>query len=239
MVQLLYQLVDEMDPSWKVPFSAVIAGPSGCGKSHFVARFIKHLNVMVDKPIVEIIWCYAEWQSLYDTLQKEHSIRFHKGIIDSDEIPSGSGARIVIIDDLMREADERVVDLFTKGGHHRNLCILFLLQNIFTQGKGRRDISLNAHYAVCFKNPRDRAQIMHLSRQVAPQNPKFVQEAFEDATKEAHGYLLFDFKQSTPDLLRLRTSIFPDDAESIVYIPKTSSIKSDYVVNLHSFDHDG
>ncbi len=73
---------------------------------------------------------------------------------------------------------------------------------------------------VCFKNPRDKAQIRHLAQQVYPENPKFIQEAYNDATKNPHGYLLLDMKQSTPDEMRFRSAIFPTDPLNYVYIPK-------------------
>lgn len=74
---------------------------------------------------------------------------------------------------------------------------------------------------MAFKNPRDRQQILHLSRQVYPTNPRFIQEAFTDATTEPFGYLLFDLTQTTPDNLRFRTNIFVDDRpQNIVYVPK-------------------
>lgn len=209
----------------------IVAGPTGSGKSFFITRLLKHIDSMIDTPIVEIIWCFTEYQSLYDSIQ-DPRVRFYQGIINSNELDPTSGAKLVILDDLMREADDRVVDLFTKGSHHRDVSVIFVTQNLFNQGKGRRDISLNAHYVVCLKNPRDRNQILHLSRQVCPQNPKHVQEAFEDACSAAHGYLMFDFKQTTPDIMRLRTGIFPDDPKSFVYVPKTSSIKQEYTVMI-------
>jgi hypothetical protein len=133
----------------------------------------------------------------------------------------GSEPSLIIIDDLMRESDNRVVDLFTKGCHHRNISVFFITQNLFHQGRGQRDISLNAHYLVCFKNPRDKAQIRHLAQQVFPENPKFIKEAYIDATKTPHGYLLLDMKQSTPDEIRFRTNIFLDDSHNYVYVPKS------------------
>lgn len=54
---------------------------------------------------------------------------------------------------------------------------------------------------------------------MCPRNPKYVQEAFDNATLKAHSYLLFDFTQTTPDELRLRTEIFPGE-NCYVYIPK-------------------
>lgn len=131
--------------------------------------------------------------------------------------------RLLIIDDLMRETNSDVVDLFTKGSHHFNISVIYVTQNIFNQGKGRRTISLNAHYIVAFKNPRDRVQIQTLARQVCPDNSRYIQDAYKDATSIPFGYLLFDLKQSTPELWRYRTNIFPDDKPmNVVYIPKKS-----------------
>ena len=44
---------------------------------------------------------------------------------------------LVVIDYLMQELsnDQRITNLFTKGCHHRNLSVIFILQNIFHPGK--------------------------------------------------------------------------------------------------------
>jgi len=47
--------------------------------------------------------------------------------------------------------------------------------------RDQRDISLNANYIVVLKNPRDRAQIRYLARQVYLDDPKFLEEAYYDA----------------------------------------------------------
>ena len=72
-------------------------------------------------------------------------------------------AKLIVIDDLMREASNKnIVDLFTKGSHHKNLILIFITQNLFHQGYGQRDIPLSTNYIVVFENPRDCAQIQHL-----------------------------------------------------------------------------
>ena len=70
-----------------------------------------------------------------------------------------------------------------------------------------------------FKNPRGVSQIAILAKQMYPGRVKFVQEAFADATSTPYGYILVDLKQNTPEDLRLRTSMLPDDAVQHVYIP--------------------
>ncbi|KAE8742185.1 hypothetical protein FOCC_FOCC012271 [Frankliniella occidentalis] len=207
--------------AWKHPFTAIIAGPSGsCGKTVFVSRFLKHLQYMVDQPIGEVIWCFSEWQTAYERVEHPR-VRFNQGLLGLEDFPPHPVARLLIIDDLMRESDDRVVDLFTKGSHHRNLSILYLSQNIFHQSKGSRDVSLNCHYMVCYKSPRDSSQVAYLSRQVFPKYPKLVQEAYYDSTSKPHGYLLLNFKQSTPDEYRVTTDIFPDDSHHYAYVPKS------------------
>ena len=52
-----------------------------------------------------------------------------------------------------------------------------------------------------------------------PRKPKILQEAFDDATVDPYSYLLMDFRQDTPENLRLRTKIFPGEAQ-VVYVQK-------------------
>ena len=94
--------------------------------------------------------------------------------------------------------------------------MLYLVQNLFPKNKESRTISLNSQYMVVFKNPRDASQMSHLARQMYPGRVKFVQEVFKDATSVPYGYLLVN----TPEDMRLRTTIFPDDGVQYVYLPK-------------------
>ena len=63
-------------------------------------------------------------------------------------------------------------------------------------------MSLNAHYLVLFKNPRDVTQISTLGRQMYVARSKFLVEAFKDATAKPFGYLLLDLKADTPEIIR-------------------------------------
>ena len=122
---------------------------------------------------------------------------------------------LVVIDDQMHSVDQRISSLFTKGSHHRNLSVIYIVQNLFDQHKEHRTISLNAHYLVIFKNPRDGSQIVHLAKQMYPGKNQYVRQAFALATRQAHGYLLIDLKQGTPEGMRLRSYIFPGDCQEV------------------------
>ena len=207
----------DMDPRWQHPFTCIVDGPTGCGKTTFVAGLLRNTSAMIDPPPERITWYYGEWQAAYENLNIPN-VRLEEGLPTSFDSDGKRG--LVVLDDLMAETDGRVTNLFTKKSHHSNTSVIYLVQNLFPKNKESRTISLNSQYMVIFKNPRDASQIANLAKQMYPGRGAFVQEAFTDATASPYGYLLIDLKQNTPDDLRLRTSILPDDAHQFVYVPK-------------------
>ena len=200
----------------------ICAGPTSAGKTVFVQRLLKNLPDMADVNFDRILFYYSEWQESYrvDNIK----IEFREGLPRNEDYSNDPELRkLIIIDDLMRESanNATILDLFSKGSHHRNASVIYICQNIFH--KGQRDISLNANYMVLFKNPRDRTQIQHLARQLYPEDSKFLQEAYYDSTAKPYSYLVIDLKQSTPEEFRFRSCIFPDDEYHYAYIPKYSS----------------
>lgn len=199
------------------PFTCVVAGPTQSGKTSWVVKLLEEKQFLFSESPQNVVWCYGVWQSSYDEMG--HLVnKWVEGLPKMEDFDPAVN-NLVIIDDLMAETDQRITHLFTKGSHHHNVSIIYLVQNLFHKGKEHRTISLNAHYLVIFKNPRDANQISHLAKQMYPGKIKFLQDAFRDATSTPYGYLLLDLKQTTPDDLRVRTHIF--QAEYInVYLPK-------------------
>ena len=85
----------------------------------------------------------------------------------------------------------------TKGSH-LNMSVVYIVQNLFDKGKHHRTISLNTHYLVCFKNPRDSTPIQTLARQIFPGRSHLVLEAFALDTDQAYGYLFFESEDLEP-----------------------------------------
>ena len=77
---------------------------------------------------------------------------------------------ILVLDDLMEESvsDSKIINMFIVGSHHRNISVLFLMQNVYQKGHHTRTMSMNAQYMVFFENPRDQTQIGILARQIFP-----------------------------------------------------------------------
>ena len=142
------------------------------------------------------------------------NIEFVKGIpttLEQDSYFDVNKRNLIVFDDQMIDAsnDKRIVNLFTRGSHHRNLSVIYIVQKLFHQGKGSRSISLNSHYLVLFKNPRDKLQILTLGKQMYPGQTDFFLNQYEEAVKRPFGYLLIDLKTTTHDNCRCEQTSCP------------------------------
>lgn len=139
--------------------------------------------------------------------QKGCELRF--GIPNVKDIKPNS---ICVLDDLLSESENSkdVTAMFTRLAHHLPCFIIFISQNIFPSGREARTRSVNTHYYVIFKNPRDKLQFQAFARQIYPNRMKAIMEVFENATSNAHGYLFLDFTQECPEEHRIRTDILSD-----------------------------
>ena len=185
-----------------------MVGGTGSGKTVFTKTLLQNAETMVDPPFEKIFWAYSEWQPAYKDMV---GVEFVKGL-NEDVVKRENlkGHSCVVIDDLSDEIDGKFLGaLFTKISHHRNLSVIFLLNNLFFKGvKTMRLVSLNTHYMVIFKTPRDQGSIATIARQMYGKDYKLMVSAYQEATKEKFGYLIVDSKSDTPEDIRLRTAIF-------------------------------
>ena len=199
------------------PFTCMVAGMTGSGKTVWVQSLLTQAYRMSNLPPVRIVWCYSQWQPAYmDMLVTIPNIEFVKGIptaLEQDAYFNVNKRNLIVFDDQMIDAgkDKRIVNLFTRGSHHRNLSVIYIVQNLFHQGKGSRSISLNSHYLALFKNPRDKLQVLTLAKQMYPGRTEFFLRQYEEAVRRPYGYLLIDLKTTTQDDCRLRTNVLPGE----------------------------
>jgi hypothetical protein len=219
---------------FKHPFSLTVAGPTMCGKSYFTSQLLTIPGV-IDPPPEKVYWYYGteniQQQEIIESTSI-YPIEFYQGLPRIEELEQHPNS-LIVLDDLMNDVanSKDISELFTRGVHHKKLSVLLLVQNLFPQGKKAREISLNSSYLAIFKNPRDSSQINTLARQVFPVNPKYLQDAYIQATSRPFGYLLIDLTQETPETLRLMTNIFPSHIFHY-FIPKQSVAKRRRVADM-------
>ena len=204
---------------FKHPFTCLIAGPTQSGKTTILKKILELNSFYIDNPPTIIVYCYARWQEVYDKLKLVvPRIEFKQGLADIDEFQAND-SNLIILDDLMDECekDKTILNLFTTDSHQKNISVFLISQNLFSQGKYARTISLNCHYLILLNNPRDRSQIYYLARQMYPTNPNFLIECYGDAVEsKKYGYLFIDCKQTTNKRFRIQTGVLKDE-ERIIY----------------------
>ena len=210
----------------KAPFNAIVAGPSGCGKTYWVRQLLTHFKQLttIEATELNVIWCYGQYQEAYRHPVANANIKYREGLLSDDEL-TDMRPHIVVIDDLQNElsSNKEMANLFMKKSHHLGCSVILLLQNIYAPGSQMRNISLNSHYNVAFKNNRDEEQLLRFGRQVAPQNRDFFSDVLKDVFSKEYGYILIDCHPSTPNKLKFRTDVFPHGnvlPSPTVYVPR-------------------
>lgn len=202
--------------SLKHPSTMICAGQTGSGKSFFTRELLKHKkNIFTPEVPKHIVLFYREWQKLYDEIKDMKLVNdFIKGMPDERKLKSimekhvKKGGCMLIFDDLMTDIGNTLSNCFTVYSHHYNATVLLLIQSLFLENKSYRICSLNAHYIILMKNKRDGASVSYLARQISPYNTQYITQAYNKATEKPYSHLLFDMRQETDDLIRIRSNIF-------------------------------
>jgi len=233
-----------------------VSGSTGAGKSEWIQRLLANLSQMVvgggggsttatssggeeqqtATIITAVLYCYGELNANILRMQRNGRVGdgirvlVHSGLPSEEQIRGHAkgGHLLVVLDDLMVGMRQELLDtLFTRGSHNWQMSVVLVTQHLFS--KELRIARSNSHYLVLMRNPAGALQIRTLASQLFPGGrAAHFMEAYGNATAENFGYLLVDMHPSTPDALRLRTHIYPNEAEggggggegTVVYIPK-------------------
>ena len=222
------------------PFTMIVSGPTSSGKTYFVRQLLENYNQMTtfnggsgggrgcDKPEpINVLWSYGQEQNLFKVPMKDVRVQYLEGMIEVEDLKRNGGVpNVVVLDDLMIEAvnNKEITNLFTRISHHLNISVIFIIQNLFVQGREVRNISMNAHYHILFKNKRDREQTSRFGRQLLGKGfGAFFEWAFSKATSRLFGYLVIDNHPRSKEEYQLRSYIFPWEnvkGSPVIYIPK-------------------
>ena len=207
---------------FRTPSSILVAGTSGSGKTVFVSQLLQQPSHYFQDLPLNVHYCYGSWQPAFETLQQKQGVVFHEGLSECQDLEtwfSLTQGGLLVIDDLMDEGSngKKVLDLFTKDSHHRNITVIYLVQDLFPRGKYAKTISPNAHYIVVFKNPRDQTGIRILFQQMFPTYWRQALEVYMKATARPFGYLMIDLHPATNDTYRLFTHILANEGYTHTY----------------------
>ena len=125
------------------PFTSMTAGMTKSGKAAWVLSLLHQASEAIYLPPERIVWCYSLWQpASTEMLVAMPHIEFIKGIptaLEQDSYFDVNKQNLIVFDDQMIDAskDKRIVNLFARGCHHRNLSEIYIVQNSISSGEGK------------------------------------------------------------------------------------------------------
>ena len=227
------------DARFHVNFGMIISGPPGCGKTHFALSLIENADRLLDKKIDYIVWFFGE-QGAIEKLSDYPEIRPVQGLPEdleqfiepTDPMTGRRRNGLFIFDDLMTSIgqSEQIANLAANKTQHANISWICLLQNAFSSGKHRVDLSRCAHYLVLYKNPLDKSVAKFMAQKIMPDNGKVFMNMFNMATEPPFGCLVVDGTNKTPDVARFRTDVF-HPMRQLVYVPNEYKDSNHFIIN--------
>jgi len=206
------------DLKFKLPFGMIISGPSSSGKSTLLLTLIAESEELIHPKPKSILYCFGEMNNIVPLLQKS-GVDVFSGVPPEDLIKRYPKPLLLILDDLNLSIDEKYLsELFTKKSHHQNFSIIFVTQNLFD--KKIKVARQNSQYLMLMRSPNSMLSIRNIGVHLFPKQLDYFLDSYRQATKKPYGYLLVDMHASSDPSLRLRTNIFKEDDEKIIFFPK-------------------
>lgn len=207
-----------------LPMTMVITGSTSTGKSTVVAEILKHREQVLDQPLNgRVLYCYGIFDAKYAELQRDiPQLELHEGFpADMLRQPlehfDSTVQNLIVLDDLQMQASADFAKLFCVTAHHAKLSCILVLQNLFDNNQHIRAAVRNSFYLILTSALRNKQSISTIARQAFPKNPNYLVDAYEQTMKDQYSWLLVDFHPKTPEQLRIRCGLLPDDM--VIYLP--------------------
>jgi len=208
-----FKIIKNKHLKLKIPSNTMVMGSSGSGKTMYVLKLIKFVNHIFRPRPKNIVYAYGHDNDALPKLKKMGVIT-HKGLPSDKYLANIKKPMILILDDLMLQANKDYLDnLFTVKSHHENIAVIKMVQNAFH--KNLKTLRDNCHYFFLFNSPAAKRQIRDFGVNVFPQKYKNFLKIFENVVKSKYEPLFIDLQPNTDEDLRLRSKILPNQITEV------------------------
>ena len=195
---------------------------SGIGKTSLLCKILEDNKRVFKVPPKNIHIFFSEEQPAYTYIQEKSDVPVYLHTEQPSPHSTFERGSLIIFDDYQQDQSAlKVINTyFTKKAHHHNLSVVFICQNLYDpQNKIIRSINLNSTALILFNNIRDRGVINTLNTQLG-YRAGYLKDVISDLMqKSSRNYLFIDLHPDTQDKFRLRSSVFVDFPDCVIYIP--------------------
>jgi hypothetical protein len=180
-----------------------------------------HQKDLITPSPTRIILSYKMFQPAYDDISKMNpNVELIEGLnLESIQFDKNVPTMLIVDDQMSDVVKNELLQTFAiRGVHHLSVSLILLNQNLFPQGKYGRDIRLNCHYVVIMKSPTLSSQVSYFGRQLFPDTPRFLSDAYKKATAAPYSSLVINLHPLCDDKLRISEGFFSKD--HFVFVPK-------------------
>jgi hypothetical protein len=138
------------------PFRLLLSGSSGVGKTFFAGKLVENFDLFESKP-KSIVYCYpkflkekpVKWDKTVDV-----PLRFSIGLPNQTDIDDLEDHTCLVLDDLYDQAlkSDAIDHLFRVTSGKRNISVMIMTQNAFSQGRFGRDIRNSCNLQALLRN---------------------------------------------------------------------------------------
>lgn len=192
------------------PSFVILSGSSASGKSHFVRRLIQRPD-MFELPVSRFLYCYGidrdELEGLGDNVDIHKGLPSH--VVLENFLQSNPGHRVLILDDLLREASKErdlLHALATRLVSHACVTVLFLSQSLYEIEKSVRS---NANMIILFKSENDVQSVATLGRQLfSGTRYRHFMSVYNSLFDEPYSHLCISLHPRCERTLKLTSDLF-------------------------------
>jgi len=183
--------------------NTIIYGSTGVGKTHFMLRVLKER--LIHPFPKHVTYLYGVRQDFMNVWN--HGDNPEVDFVHGLDFTKVKDESILVIDDLLLSNNKEVAEAFIMGSHHRHISVFYLTQNLFPNDPLFRLMSINCHYFVLFRNPRNQRQVHTLAQQAFTDLAPF-KAAYKRISIHPRGFILLNFNPLLPKELTVVTDFW-------------------------------
>ena len=181
------------------PMRAIFSGSSQSGKTFLMGKMLENQRRLFGGEFKQVLYYYPEYLSECPVSWHENissPILYQPGFPNKQDILEMEEGSLLIIDDNMKKVVESEImrQFFNVISGKRNLSIIVVTQNYFTQGKFSRDVRNSCNMVCLFRNCADATLNIRVARAFKLEKAYVAAEA-EIFRNRVYPYIFIDQSQ--------------------------------------------